>query len=332
MARDQQGYSISRRSFCQAMAGVLAAPSIAIAQSSTRVRRVGWFMEAPPDPPDELKKVYDALAQVGWIVGQNVLIDRRNVRHEDLSSTAQEFVKAKVDLIVTDGTPAALAAKNATNSIPILMWEAADPVASGLVASLARPGGNVTGYALLWPELGAKRVSLIREILPGIRRIAEVVDSTNPAFLSVRTRLEEAYQSLGIEPIFVDIAGIKKFDDMLAEVVRRRAQALHMISNATRLDWSPQVFGAAVVVSLPTIVDSQKALEAGALLSYEVDERELTRRSALLFDKLLRGAKPADLPVEQPAKFILGINLRTARALGIRIPQSLLQRADKVIQ
>jgi putative ABC transport system substrate-binding protein len=306
-------------------------PSIAIAQAS-KVRRIGWLQDGPPDPPDELKKVDDALAEVGWIVGQNVLIDRRSVRVEQLSSTAQEFVKAKVDLIVTDGTPAALAAKSATDSIPILMWEAADPVASGLVASLSRPGGNVTGYALLWSELGVKRMSLIREMLPSIRRVAELVDSTNPAFLSVRKRLEEAYQSLGIEPIFVDMGGVTKFDDMLAEVVRQRAQALHMITNATRADWFPKVFGAAVAVSLPTIVDDQRSLEAGALLSYEIDQRELTRRGALLFDKLLRGAKPADLPVEQPTKFILGVNLKTARALGITIPQSISQRADKVIQ
>jgi ABC-type uncharacterized transport system substrate-binding protein len=326
-----------RRVFISSIAcGVLSAALAATAQippGSNRPRRVLWLGLGAPDPPDEVKQYDDALAEVGWIVGQNVLIDRRDdIRVENLSSTAQEFVNAKVDLIVTNGTAATLAAKNATSSIPILMWGAADPVASGLVASLSRPGANITGYALLAPELHVKRVSLIRELLPGIRRVAELDDSANPGVRAGHQRLEEGYRSLGIEPIFVDIARVKGFDDMLAEVVRRRAQALHMSLDTMYVNWIPQVFGAAVAASLATIVNNQQLLEAGALLSYEVDQREMPHRFAVLFDKLLRGAKPADLPVEQPTKFILGINLKTARALGITIPQSLLQRADRLIE
>jgi ABC-type uncharacterized transport system substrate-binding protein len=323
--------ALSRRSFCWTLAGVLFAPSIAIAQAS-KVRRIGWLQSGAPDSRDEEKQVDDALAEVGWIVGQNVLIDRRYVRSDDLQRSAEDFVNTKVDLIIANGTLATLAAKNATSTIPILMWSAGDPVAAGLVASLARPGGNVTGMALVAPEQSVKRLSLLRELLPGIRRVGELDDSTNPGLRAARKQLEEIYHSLGMEPIFVDVSAIAKFDAVLAELVRRGAQALNIQEDALGKNWIPQVFGAAVRVSLPTIVSSEQLLEAGALLSYDIESREFLRRDAALFDKLLRGTKPADLPVEQPTKFILGINLKTAKALGIMIPQSLLQRADKVIR
>jgi putative ABC transport system substrate-binding protein len=285
-----------------------------------------------PDTPEEQKRVDDALAEIGWIVGQNVLLDRRYVRMDDLQPTAQEFVNAKGDLIIASGTPATLAAKRATTSVPILMWSAADPVAAGLVASLARPGGNVTGMAMLSPEQAVKRLSLLRELLPGIRRVGVLGHSGHPGLVAERERLEEAYRSAGVEAILVDTARFQKLEDMLAEVVQRRAQALDLIQDTLYASWIPQVFSAAMRVSLPTIVDTSDLLEVGALLSYEEDQREFLHRDAVLFDKLLRGTRPADLPVEQPTKFVLGINLRTAKALGITVPQSLLQRADNVIR
>jgi putative ABC transport system substrate-binding protein len=330
MARDQPAYPISRRRFTWTLAGVLVAPSIAIAQAS-KVRRIGWLQGGPREP-DEEKEVNAALAEVGWIVGQNVVIDWRYALFDDLPRHAADFVKAQVDLIITAGTPATLAAKNATKSIPILMWGTADPFAAGLVASLARPGGNVTGIALLAPEQRVKRLSLLRELLPGIRRVGELDVSTNLGLRAERRQLEEVYRTLGMEPIFVDVASTDKLDDVLAEMVRRRAQALNLIDDTIYLSWIPQLFNGAIAASLPTIVNDYGMLEAGALLSYEEDQREVLRKGALLADKLLRDAKPADLPIEQPTKFILGINLKTAKALRITIPQSLLQRADKVIQ
>jgi ABC-type uncharacterized transport system substrate-binding protein len=213
--------------------------------SRQRPRRVGWLQGGAPDPLDEQQKVNDALAEVGWIVGQNVLIDRRYVSFDDLPRAAEGFVNAKVDLIIANGTPATLAAKKATSS---------------------------------------------------------------------------------------DTTRIAKFDDLLAELVRRRAQALNFSEDALPVNWIPQILDAAVRVSLPTIVDTYRWLEAGALLCYEEDERELLHRDAVLFDKLLRGVNPADLPVEQPTKFSLGINMKTAKAIGIAIPQSLLLRADRLIQ
>jgi putative tryptophan/tyrosine transport system substrate-binding protein len=327
---------MGRRVFISSLACVVVVVALAAAAqtppSPNRPRRVVWLQGGAPDTPDEQKEVDDALAGVGWIVGKNVLIDRRYVSFDALSRTAEDFVNAKVDLIIASGTPATLAAKNATTSIPILMWSAGDPVATGLVASLARPGGNVAGMAMLSPEQSVKRLSLIRELLPEIRRVGQLVESTNPGLRAERKQLEEAYRSVGMEPIFLDTARIAKFEDMLAEAVQRRAQALSMVDDALRASWIPQVFGAAIAVSLPTIVDDYRMLEAGALLSYESDPRELSHRDAVLFDKLLRGMKPADLPVEQPTKFILGINLKTAKALGITIPQTLLLRADILIK
>ena len=327
---------MDRRVFLSSLAcGAVVVAVAATAQmppNRQRPRRVGWLQGGAPDPLDEQQRVNDALAEVGWIVGQNVLIDRRYVSFDELPRAAEDFVNAKVDLIIANGTPATRAAKNTTSSVPILMWSAADPVAAGLVASLARPGGNVTGFARLSPEQGVKRLSLLRELLPGIRRVGELDYSTNPGVRVIRKRLEEAYQSVGMEPIFVDTARVAKFDDVLAELVRRRAQALNFSEDAIPLNWIPQILDAAVRVSLPTIVDTYRWLEAGALLSYEEDERELLHRDAVLFDKLLQGMKPADLPVEQPTKFSLGINIKTAKAIGVAIPQSLLLRADRLIQ
>ena len=239
---------------------------------------------------------------------------------------------AKVDLIIANGTQATLAAKNATTTIPILMWGAADPVGSGLVNSLARPGGNVTGMALLSAQMGVKRLAIIRELLPGIRRVAEITSVSHPAIRANRQALEDAYRAYDMNPVFLETERYTQLDELIAEAVRGRAQALHFVNDVMRASWLVQVFRAAIAASLPTMVADSEHLEAGALISYDVEDRDTRLRAAAMFDKLLRGAKPADLPVEQPTKFSLGINLRTARVLKVAVPSALLLRADKLVE
>jgi putative tryptophan/tyrosine transport system substrate-binding protein len=323
---------MDRRRFVSAVAhGALAAPLIARAQTATRVRRIGWLGLGAPPPPAERQQQYAALRELGWIVGQNLLIDQRYGSAELLPRVAREFVRLRVDLIVADGTVATLAAKNATTTIPILMWSAGDPVGAGLVASLARPGGNITGYALLSPEIDVKRLSLLRELLPATQRVGELINSTNPYFREARKPLEEAYRSLGMQPIFIDLAQTT-LEDAMTEMVRQRVQALHVPYDALFGDDAiVRSMRAALKHALPTIVDGDELLEAGGLLSYDYNLAELQHRDAAFIDRILRGAKPFDLPIEQPTKFDLMINLRTAKALGIAVPHSLLLRADKVI-
>jgi putative ABC transport system substrate-binding protein len=326
---------MDRREFITGVAcGVLSTAAAQAAPSTDRPRRVGWLQWGFPNPPEEQQLQIDALAEVGWIAGKNVLIDRRYGSYQDLLSAAGEFVKKEVDLIVTDGTSATLAAKAATSRIPILIWIAGDPVAAGLVESMARPGGNVTGISSLLPQLRVKRLSLLRELMPGLRRVAELDASTNPYVRFTRKHLDDAYKSLGLEPVYVDAAKFTRYEDVIAEFVRRRAQAVNTVEDALLVEWLPNIFDALLRASLPTVVGAsdRDLLEAGALLAYDNDYGELKRRAAVLFDKLLRGAKPADLPIEQATKFSLGINLRTARALGITVPHSLLLTTDRLIQ
>ena len=324
---------MDRRRFISTVAyGALAGPLIARAQTATRVRRLGWFgMDAPPSAV-ERQQQYAALRELGWIVGQNLLIEQRYGSAELLARAAKEFVRLKVDLIVADGTVAALAAKNATTTIPILMWSA-DPVGAGVVTSLARPGGNITGSALLTVEIDVKRLSLLRELLPTTQRVGELINSTNPYFRDAPKRLEEAYRSLGMQQIIVDLARAATLEDAIAEVDRQRGQALHVPYDVLIGDDTfARIMRAALKYALPTIVEGEELLEAGGLLSYDYNMAELQHRNAAFIDRILRGAKPSDLPIEQPTKFDLMINLRTAKALGITIPKSLLLRADKVIQ
>jgi putative ABC transport system substrate-binding protein len=320
-----------RRFFSTVTYGALARPLIARAQTATSLRRIGWLGLDEPPSAAERQQQYAALRELGWIVGQNLLIEQRYGSVELLGRAAEEFVRLKVDLIVADGTVAALAAKNATTTIPIFMWSG-DPVRAGLVASLARPGGNVTGFAFLSREVDVKRLSLLRELLPATHRVGELINSTNPYFRDAPKRLEEAYRSLGMQPIIIDLARAATLEDAIAGFDRQRVQALHVPYDAVSGDAIARSMRAALRYALPTIVEGEEFLEAGGLLSYDYNLVEVQHRNAAFIDRLLRGAKPSELPIEQPTKFDLMINLRTARALGIAIPQSLLLRADKVIQ
>ena len=212
------------------------------------------------------------------------------------------------------------------------MYSAGDPVRTGLVASLARPGGNITGFSIVGPELDAKRLALLRELLPGLQRVGVLENSTNPYFRAVRKEFEQACRSLGLQPIIIEVAAAGELENAIAEMARRRAQALFVQGDDLFSENRVPLMSAALRYALPTLAAGKEMLEAGALVSYAHNDAEQDQRYAAFVDRILRGAKPADLPIEQPTKFELGINLKTAKALGITVPQSLLLRADEVIQ
>jgi putative ABC transport system substrate-binding protein len=314
---------------------VVAAPCVAIAQRSPIVRRIGRLEPGAPDTSEEIRKDGKALRELGWVEGQNLHVERRyaNGNRDALQSLAEELVRAKVEVIVTGGTPATMAAKHVTNTIPIVFRAAGDPVLLGLVASLSRPGGNVTGYSVIGPEVTAKSLTVLKEALRGIERIGVLEVSSNPYFRAARGQFQHACQSLGIDPIFVEIVAADEIDGAIAQIARQRAQALFLGGDSFVYDHRLQITAAALKHRLPTMAE-QSALprEASALLSYTPTQDEEDRRAASFVDRILRGAKPADLPVEQPTRFQLVINRKTANALGLTIPQSLLLRADEVIQ
>ncbi|MET0166130.1 MAG: ABC transporter substrate-binding protein [Vicinamibacterales bacterium] len=326
---------MDRRTFISTMScGVVAAPLIATAQTGTTVRRIGYLVPGAPETPAELQQTFAPLRKLGWIEGQNVHFERRyaNGRAELLHPLAEELVRLKVELIVTEGTPATLAAKNATNTIPIVFWSAGDPVRSGLVATLAKPDGNVTGFAIIGSEMDAKRLQVLRELLPSVQRVGVLENSTNPHYRAVREDLEQAARALGMQPIFVEVATAGELANGVAEIARRGGQAMLIGPDNLFNENRVELMQAALKHSLPTTVSRLYIRETGALISYAPAEAEHDARAAAFIDRILRGAKPADLPVEQPSKFLLIINLRTAKVLGVTVPQSLLLRADEVIQ
>jgi putative tryptophan/tyrosine transport system substrate-binding protein len=233
---------------------------------------------------------------------------------------------------VTRGTTGALAAKNATRTIPIVMATSGDPVAAGLVASLARPGGNVTGLSTINAELVGKRLGLLKEAIPGIARIAVVLNLSSPTLVTQRKQIEVAARSLGVQPQFLDVRKSEDLDRAFDAAIKQRADAVHVsLDTLTRTNLR-RIVGLSAKHRLPSIYSSRDFVDAGGLMAYSVRYPEAYRRAATYVDKIFRGAKPGDLPVEQSTKFDLVINLKTAKALGLTIPPSLLGRADEVIQ
>jgi len=334
MARDRGASSISRRNFCWTLAGALVAPGIAIAQAS-KVRRIG-VLDPDWDDPVWRRRQAEPLEKLGWVEGQNLHVEYRfaNGRREALQPLAEELVRAKVEIIVTAGTPATLAAKRATTTIPILFGVAGDPVLLGLVASLARPGGNVTGFSEVDSEVTAKYLSVLKEMVPRVQRIGVLWDSRNPYSRAIRGQFEHVCASLGLVPIMVEIGAADEAAGVVAQLVQQRAQALLIKTSSGVWDEDKQLqaVGVATKHSLPTLSDEPEIARHGALIAYGARWAEWARRRAEYIDRILRGAKPADLPVQQPTQFELVINLKTAKALGIMVPQSLLVRADEVIR
>lgn len=312
----------------------VVAPLCARAQIVPAVRRIGTLSSGERPPPFEFEHEFDPLRELGWVEGKNLVIERRyaNGNAKLVRPFAEELVRLKVELIVTNGTDSAWAAKNATATIPIILWGAGDPVRAGLVETLARPGGNVTGFSIVSTELDAKRLSLLRELLPAVRRVGVLLNSTNPISAIRKTDSEHLYQALGLQPIIIEVAAGSEIELAIGEMSRQRAEAIVVPSDSLFYVYRDVLLSSALQRSLPSIVWSRDMLEAGGLASYSVGMQELRRRVAALVDKILRGARPKDLPIEQPTQFELGINLKTAKALGITIPPPLLLRADEVIR
>ena len=329
-----QDYRRLRRRFSCLLIGLfVAAPCIAVGQGSTVVRRIGRLHVGAPDTPEEMRKQGAPLRELGWVEGQNLQIERRYASSlEGLKPLAEELVRAKVEVIVTDGPNPTLAAMRATSTVPIVFRVASEPVLSGLVASLARPGGNVTGFSTTSPEVDAKLLSLLKELLPTLQRIGMLETAGNPQFPLLRGQFEYSCRVLGLEPVFVEISTAGEIDGAIARLARQRIQALVLRNDGFAIAHGVEIIGAALKRGLPTIAQPDLVRGAGALASYSFTQAEADRRTAYYVDRILRGAKPADLPVEQPTQFELVINLKTARALGLALPQALLLRADELVR
>jgi len=305
---------------------VVFAPPAAEAQQSGKIYRIGVLREGP----DSSRPIADAMRALGWVEGHNLKIERRNAdRREQLSALVAELVQLKVDLILTIGTPATRAAKEATKSIPIVFNLAADPVETGLVASFARPGGNLTGFAL--GTYDGKLLEVLKEAVPRVSRVA--VPALSPIAASPpRVQLREAARALGVEIKAIALQGPRDFDTFFAAAKRLSDGAVLMPNIAWLRPHLERVGATAAKSHLPAIGYDRQFAESGGLLSYGPTMFDSVPRVAAHVDKILRGTKPADLPVEQPTKFELVINLRTAKTLGLTIPQSLLVRADQIIE
>jgi putative ABC transport system substrate-binding protein len=325
---------VDRREFLVA-AGLLAAPRAARGQPTSEIRRVGYLTSGSATAPRSPEAFRQGLRELGWIEGQNIVIEWRfgEGSHDRLAALAVELVRLKVDVIVAGPTPPAVAAKNATGTIPIVMANTADPLELGLVTSLARPGGNVTGLAFsVGLEIFGKGLELLRETVPRMRRVAVLWNPANPAQASAMTHVKTAAQSLGLQLQLLPARGPDEFDGAFAAMTKERAEGLLVVAESLFVVHRARLADLAVRTRLPTMHGLRENVEAGGLMSYGPNAVASWRRAAVFVDRILKGAKPADLPVEQPTKFELIINLKTAKALGLTIPPAVLARADEVIQ
>jgi putative tryptophan/tyrosine transport system substrate-binding protein len=274
------------------------------------------------------------LRELGYLEGQNIAFESRfaDGKTDQLPGLAAELVALKVDVIVTSGTPASLAAKQATRTIPIVMAQLADPVGAGLVASLGRPGGNVTGLTTQDVDLSGKRLEMLLQVVPKVSRFAVLIDETSPGSMLIARGTQVAAQSLGVQLQSLGVRGPAELDGAFSAMKEARAGALIVESSSLLFTSRTRLADLTLKNRLPTMFAQKEYAEAGGLMAYSADFSDLFRRTATFVDKILKGAKPADLPVEQPTKFELVINLKTAKALGVTIPPSLLARADEVIQ
>jgi putative ABC transport system substrate-binding protein len=327
---------MERRAFIGVIAGgLLAAPLAAEAQQAAKVPRVGFLGNSTAALEANLVGPFrEGLRELGYVEGQNILIEYRwaEGKYERFPALIAELIALKVDVIVTAGTPAALAVRKATTSIPLVMAAVGDPISVGLVASLARPGGNSTGLTAIAPELEGKRLELLREVVPKLSHIAVLWNPDNPFHAGSLKEARAAAQVLGIklQPLGVRVS--EDFPAAFAAILRERPGALLVLADRLFLHNRARIVDFEAKHRLPGVYAYRELVEAGGLMSYGPSYAGMHRRAAYYVDKILKGAKPADLPVEQPTKFELMINLKAAKGLGLKIPPSVLQRADQIIQ
>jgi putative tryptophan/tyrosine transport system substrate-binding protein len=322
-----------RREFITLLGGVVASWPIAVgAQQTTKLRSLGFFTAGRDSPG--LPALLEGLRQLGWIEGKTIVIEYRYAenRNDRLAELAAELVRLNVDVIVAAGTLAPLAAKRATATIPIVMTSAGDPLGTRLVSGLARPGGNVTGLSLMSPDISGKRLELIERIVPNIASVAIMWNATNPYPALVFRQTENAARQLKLEVQSLEVRTPDDVNSALEAAVRQNANALITVEDPLTVNYRKQIADFAVKNRLPTMSGLREYVDAGGLLSYGPALADLYRRAAGYVDKILKGAKPSELPVEQPTTFELVVNLKTARALGLTIPPDMLAIADAVIE
>jgi putative ABC transport system substrate-binding protein len=328
----------TRRAFLGTLAGgLLAAPLAAGAQQAAKVYRIGLLGGSPPNSPGGRRaweRFFQGMRELGYVEGQNILVEGRfyGDHTERLPALAAELVQLKVDVIVAGAPPAPEAAQRATTTIPIVMATHTDPVGSGLVASLAKPGKNVTGLSTLGPELVGKRLQLLKEAVPGISRVAVLSNPTDTSQALLLREAQVAARSLKVQLQVLEARAPSDFAGAFSAMTKERAGGVIIFTSSMFYNERTRIAELATRSRLPAIYSVKDFAEAGGLMAYGVNLGESFRRAAVYVDKILKGAKPADLPVEQPTKFDFFINLKTAKALGLTIPPSLLGRADEVIQ
>lgn len=325
---------MTRRAFLVALVAALSAPRAATAQAG-RVPRIGFLGPPPGTPGAQLVQSFQqGLRELGYTEGRNITIEYRwtDVDPPQLDVLAAELVALKVDVLVASVTPVIAAAKRATTTIPIVMANAADPVGSGFVSSLARPGGNVTGLSRLVPEVIGKELELLAGALPGLARIGVLSNPVNPLHRDMLNQTRREAVALGVELQLAEAREPNEFEPALEGLSRSRVGAVLVLGDGMFFLNRSRLANVLLKTRLPSMFSNTEHVEAGGLMSYAASARDNYRRAAYFVDKILKGAKPADLPVEQPTKFELVVNLKTAKALGLTIPQAVLQRADLVIQ
>jgi putative ABC transport system substrate-binding protein len=322
--------------------GFLAAPLAADAQPAGKIPRIGLRSPASPSDaggnPSDLAVLFAAfregLRKLGYVEGQNITIESRwaEGNYDRLPGLAADLVRLKVDVIVTYGTPAAQAAKGATGTIPIVMAAIIDPVASGLVTSLARPGANVTGQSMMSPDLAEKQLQILKELVPKTSRVAVLHNPANPGNAPQVRHAQDAARALGVRLQILGARGPGEIDSAFAAMTNEQAGAVIVLVDAMLQNNRTRITELAARLHMPAVYGLHEYAEVGGLLAYGPNRLDMFQRAATYVDRILKGAKPGDLPVEQPNKFALVINLKTAKVLGLAIPPSLLLRADQVIE
>src|SRR6476661_619713 len=326
---------MQRREFITLLGGMTVAwPLEAHAQQTGRFYRVGFLWDGPDVFPDALEAFRQGLRELGYEEGRNIVIEYRwaEGKPERMRELAEELVRLKVDVIMAPSSIYTAAAKRATSTIPIIFMSHADPLGSSHVASLARPGGNITGLSLMMTETNVKGLELLKEAVPGISRAAVIFDPATPSHGPGLKAVKVAGPTLGLRVQSVPVRSATEYDSAFAAIVRERADAILVLSTPLFIAGAKRLAELCLVNKLPSLFGPKHHVQEGGLMSYSPDRADLWRRGAIYVDKVLRGIDPADLPVQQPTKFDLVINLKTAKLIGLTIPPTLLGRADEVIE